>query len=107
MHFLVLVHHVRASRGAAALARAGVSAAASARAFVAAAVEHLHVAGDDLGAVALLAGLFGVPAVGADGALDVDELSLAEILAADLAEARPGDDVVPLGAFLFLTVFVG
>src|SRR5438270_8582199 len=108
-HCLVLVDDVRAGRGAAALAGAGVSAAAgaAAAAFVAAAVEHLHVARDDLGAVLLLARLLVVPAIGADGAFDVDQLPLAEVLAADLAEAGPGDDVVPLGALLLFAALVG
>src|SRR5437660_8432843 len=63
-------------------------------------IEHLHLAGDDLGAVALLARLLVFPAVGADGAFDVDQRAFAQVLPADLGQARPGHDVVPLGALL-------
>src|SRR6185295_16470799 len=82
-------------------------AALRAAAFVAAAVEHLHGVGDDLGAVLLHARFLVVPAIGADRALDVDELPLLQILAADLAELAPGGDVVPLRALLLLAGFVG
>src|SRR5206468_398873 len=58
-------------------------------------------------AVFLLAAFLVVPAVGADRAFDVDQLSLLQVLAADLTELSPGRDVVPLRPFLFLTVLVG
>src|SRR5207249_5467661 len=88
----------------AALARAGVAAAARTAVLVALAIEHLHLIGDDLGAVALLSRLFVVPTIGADRALDVDELSLAMILTADLRQFSQGDDVVTLGTFMHIAV---
>src|SRR5438445_8378185 len=71
-------------RRRAALARAGVASAARTAVLITFAIEHLHLIRDDFGAVALLSRLFVVPAIGADRALDVDELPLAQILTADL-----------------------
>src|SRR5205085_9637382 len=79
---------------------------AAARFAVAFAIEHLQLAVDDLGAIALLAGLLVLPAIGADRALDVDQRALAQILPADFGQAGPGDDVVPLGALLLLAALV-
>src|SRR6266480_2977170 len=81
--------------------------AAAALLTVALAIEHLHLAGDDLGAVAFLPGLLVLPAVGAIGSFDVDQRALAQVLPADLRQAGPGDDVVPLGALLLLAALVG
>src|SRR5205085_9293522 len=98
-NLLVILHFRRGRRGGGRLARRGVSAAAvRAALFIAAPIEHLHRAGDDFRAVLLLPRLLVVPAVGADRAVDVNELRLLQILPADLGELAPGDDVVPLGA---------
>src|SRR5438445_5614853 len=106
-NFVVFFDLSRRGRGRAALARTGIATAARTAVLVAFAVEHLHLIGDDFGAVALLSRLFVVPGIGADRTLDVDELPLAQILAADLRQFSPGDDVVPLGPFLLLASLVG
>src|SRR6202022_3041190 len=92
-HLVVILRPRRGGGGAGGLAGgAGIAAAL----VVALAVEHFHHLGDDLGAVLFLVRFLVFPTVGADGALDVDELPLAEELAADLGELAPGDNVVPL-----------
>src|ERR1051325_6811132 len=105
-HILIVFHHL-GRRRLAARARRRVSAASAAAALIPAAGEQLHRAGHDLGAVLFLSRFLVVPAVGADRAFDVDELSLAQILAANLAQFSPGGDVVPLGAFLFFAGAIG
>src|SRR3954451_21828996 len=82
-----------------------VRAAAALAAFLAATAEELHVVGDDLGDVALVAFLVVVRA-GLDATLDVDLAALREILGADLRALAPHDDAVPLGALLALSVLV-
>src|SRR5262249_14035278 len=57
--------------------------------------------------VALLLRLLVFPTVRADAPVDVDELSLAQVLAADLGQLAPGHDVVPFRALLLLAVAVG
>src|SRR6266545_4373451 len=69
----------------------------------AAAVEHNHIAGDHLGAIARLTLLI-LPLVRLEPALDVDTAALAEVFVADLGEFIPGDHVEPLG---FLARFAG
>src|SRR5438477_6539362 len=94
-NFVVVVHG-RAGRRAAARRFAVTAAAAVAATFVIALLlEHLHVLGDDLGAVLLHAGFLVVPAFGADRTFDEDKFALAQILAADLGQLAPGHDVVP------------
>jgi hypothetical protein len=104
--FVVFLHLGR-GRARAAGRPAGLAVAAAGTAVVALLVEHLHLTGDDFRPILLLTALFVVPTLRADRAFDVDELSLLQILATDLAETIPGDDVVPLGAFLLLTVAIG
>src|SRR4029077_6095236 len=58
---------------------------------------------DDLGRLALVAFLV-FPVARLDAPLDVDLAALAQVLAADLGEPRPGDDAVPLGAVLPVAV---
>ena len=70
-----------------------------------AATEELHVGGDDLGDVLLVAFLVVVRA-GLDAALDEDLAALGEVLRADLGALAPHHDAVPLGALLALTVLV-
>src|SRR5690606_29068289 len=70
-----------------------------------AATEHLHLVGDDLGDVALLAILAGELVV-ADRAFDVALRTLAQVLAGDLAELAEELHPVPLGAFLLVAVAV-
>src|SRR5690606_7587438 len=72
---------------------------------LAAAAEHLHLVGDDLGDVALLAVLAGELVV-ADRALDVDLAALAQVLAGDLAELAEQLDAVPFGALLDIALAV-
>src|SRR5207237_6130592 len=98
----------RAGRFAGTAATAAVAAATTAATFVVtAAIEHLHRVRDDLGAVLFLARLFVVPAVSADRAFDVNELSLAQVLPANLRELAPRDDVVPLRPLLLFAAAVG
>src|SRR5690606_38028343 len=77
----------------------------SAAATATAATEHLHLVGDDLGDVALLAILAGELVV-ADRAFDVALRTLAQVLAGDLAELAEELHPVPLGAFLLVAVAV-
>src|SRR5690606_16061907 len=72
---------------------------------LAAAAEHLHLVGDDVRVVALLAVVAGVLAV-RDPALDVDLRTLAQVLGRDLAELAEEGDAVPLGLFLGVAVAV-
>src|SRR5690606_9920551 len=72
---------------------------------LAATAEHLHLVGDDLGDVALLAVLAGELVV-ADRAFDVDLAALAQVLAGDLAELAEQLDAVPFGALLGVAVTV-
>src|SRR5205814_617945 len=104
---LVVVFRRPAGGGRGGTPRSVAGAAAFIAAAVALAVEHLHFARHDLGAVALLARLLVFPAIGADGAFDVDQRAFAQVLAADLGQAGPGHDVVPLGALLFFAALVG
>src|SRR5690606_29237914 len=80
----------------------GATATATAAAFTASA-EHLHLVGDDVGVVALLAVVAGVFAV-ADPALDIDLRALAQVLGRDLAELAEEGHPVPLGLFLVVAV---
>src|SRR5262245_1405848 len=73
---------------------------------LAAPTQHLHVARDDLGRVALLP-LLVLPLTRADAALDVHLPALGQVLAADLRLLPPHDHAVPLGGFLLLAAFVG
>src|SRR5690606_34425085 len=66
----------------------------------AAAVEHLHVVGDDLGGVALHAVLF--PAAGLQAAFNVDLRALPDVFGNNLGEALVEHHAVPLGALLLL-----
>src|SRR5690606_31828251 len=86
---------------ATAAAHAAAATAATAGTTLAGTAQHLHLAGDDVGAVALDAVLVGV-LVGAQAALDVDLAALAQVLAHDLGQAAEGLDPVPFGAFLVL-----
>src|SRR5439155_1291654 len=70
-----------------------------------AAAQELHALRDDLGDVAAVAFLVVVLA-GADCALDVDLPALGQVLAAGLRLLAPHHHVVPLGAFLALTLGV-
>src|SRR5690606_5194164 len=84
-------------------ARALVRAAATAA--LAATPEHLHLVGDDVGVVALLAVVADVLAV-ADPAFDVDLRALAQVLGRDLAELAEEGHPVPLGLFLVVAVAI-
>src|SRR5205085_807446 len=66
--------------------------------------EHLHLAGDDVGGVALLAVLLVLAVL--DPALDVDLRSLLQVFAGNLAEAPIQRDAMPLGLLLLLAVLV-
>src|SRR5690606_17225031 len=77
---------------------------AVARAFSASA-EHLHLVGDDVGVVALLAVVADVLAV-ADPALDVHLRTLAQVLGRDLSQLADERHSVPLGLFLGVAVAV-
>src|SRR5690606_10312743 len=72
---------------------------------LAATAEHLHLVGDDLGDVALLAVLAGELVV-ADRAFDVDLAALAQVLGRDLAELAEERHAVPFGLFLGVAVAV-
>ncbi len=88
------------------LARAVPAASAAAgAAVIAAATEHLHLVGDDLGDVALIA-VAVVVGAGLDLALDIDLLALVQVLAGNLRQPAPHDDVVPFGLFLLLPLAV-
>src|SRR5690606_21638110 len=63
--------------------------------------EHLHLARDDLGGVAILAVLV-LPLASAQRSLDVDLRAFAQVLARDLAELVEQHDRVPLGALLLI-----
>src|SRR5262249_45285240 len=91
----------RASTTAAAAAGARVRAAASS----VTTAEELHVVGDDLGGVAILAFLVLVLA-SLDPALDVHLAALRQVLRTDLGALAPDDHPVPLGALLLLPVLV-
>src|SRR5438132_13136282 len=102
-HFVVFLDlGRRARRGC--LARSSVSAGAV---LVALLVQHFHFARHDFLPRSLLAGLFIIPGIGADGSLDVDQTALAEVLPANLTQPVPRLDVVPLGALLLLAALVG
>src|SRR5689334_17129292 len=62
--------------------------------------QNNHVAGDHLGAVAILPGLLILPLVGAQPALDIHTRALGEILIADVAELIPGYAAEPLGLLM-------
>src|SRR6185312_10366478 len=85
---------------AAATAGTALTAACAA---TSAAAEHLHLATDDLGRVAVTAFLV-LPLAGAQAALDVHLRALAQVLRGDLAQAAEQGHRVPLGALL---VFAG
>src|SRR4029077_19958668 len=72
---------------------------------IAAATEHAEIIGDDFKAGALLAFLV-LPFAGLDAAFDKDERALLQILLGDFGLLAPDDNLVPLGAFLALAVFV-
>src|SRR5690606_41456956 len=84
------------------LAAVGIAALATA---TATAAEHLHLVGDDLGDVAVLAVLAGELVI-ADRAFDVALRTLAQVLAGDLAELSEELHPVPLGALLLVAVAV-
>ena len=79
-----------ATRGRGPIGSAGAGAAA----------EHLHVVGDDLGAVMGLAFLF--VGAGAQAALDINLRTFLQVFAGDFRQAVIEGDAVPLGAFLLL-----
>src|SRR5690606_31974048 len=85
-----------ALRAWAALVRATTTAAPTTTTAFTTAAEHLHLVGDDVGVVALLAVVAGVLAV-ADPALDVDLRTLAQVFGRDLAELAEEGHPVPLG----------
>src|SRR5579863_7439539 len=99
---LIEIVAARAPRRSPSRAAAEVSAPG---AFAASAEQH-QVVHDDLGHVFLLAAGLVVPGMGAQAALDVNLVALLQILAGNLRGARPGGDVVPLGAVLPVAVFV-
>src|SRR6185436_16846507 len=79
-----------------------VATPATPHATAATAVEHLHLVGDDLGGVAVVAGLV-LPLARAQRAFDVDLGTLFQVLAGDLTETAEHGHVVPFGTFLVLT----
>ena len=81
---------------------APVTGLRGAAAAAAAAVQHLHFAGDDFGGVAIIAGGLVLPLAGLQTALDIDLRTLAQVFGADLTQAAPHHDGVPLGLFLHL-----
>src|SRR5690606_26372117 len=87
------------------LALRAVAAVATTAATFTAAAEHLHLVGDDVGAVLLHAVLAGVLVV-AQLALDVDLRALAQVLAGDFAELAEEHHAVPFGALLLVAVAV-
>src|SRR5690606_39274641 len=103
----------RLRRGVALLATAAVLAARCGAALrtltaafaTAAATQHLHLVGDDVGAVALLAVLPGVLVV-ADLAFDIHLRALAQVLGDDLAQLAEEHHAVPFGAFLGVALAV-
>src|SRR5690606_6488626 len=72
---------------------------------VTASAKHLHLVGDDVGVVALLAVVADVLAV-ADPALDVDLRAFAQVFGRDLGELAEEGHAVPLGLFLGVAVAV-
>src|SRR5699024_1558116 len=78
------------------------SVAATTTASVVAPTEELHLFGDKLGDVALLAVLALVGA-GLDPSLDVHQPPLAQVLRAGLRETPPRHHAEPLGLFAALT----
>src|SRR5256714_12308397 len=64
--------------------------------------EHLQVATDDLGRVALVP-LLVLPLACAQASLDVDLRALAQVLAGDFRQAPEERDAVPFGPLLLLT----
>src|SRR4051812_42626029 len=101
-----LVHAAAAGRSTFGASAAGGLVVFAAAGLAASATEQYQVVDDDLGLVLLLAGLFVVPGVGAERALDVDGAPFLEVFAGDLGGALEGDQVVPLGAVLPLAFFV-
>src|SRR6185436_18711891 len=79
-----------------------VASTTAAHAAAATAIEHLHFVGDDLGGVAVVAGLV-LPLARAQRAFDVDLGTLFQVLAGDLTETAEHGHVVPFGTFLVLT----
>src|SRR5690606_20425555 len=64
-----------------------------------AATQHLHLVGDDVGAVAVGAGVLVLPLAGLQTALDIHGPTLLEIFAGDFGQAVVEHDPVPLGFF--------
>src|SRR5690606_22519053 len=76
--------------------------AAPALAAAVAAAQHLHLVGDDLGAVAVGAGFLVLPLAGLQAALDIDRTAFLQVFAGDLGQAVVHDHPVPLGFFATL-----
>src|SRR5262245_11419993 len=66
-----------------------------------AAAEHLHLLGDDLGGVVVLAFLV-LPLARLQAALDVHRAPFLEVLTSDLGQSVVEDDAMPLGFLLLL-----
>src|SRR5690606_26277792 len=81
-----------------------VAAATTVAAFAAAiaAAQHLHLVGDDFGAVAVGAGVFVLPLAGLQAAFDVHRAALLQVFAGDLGQAVVHDHAVPFGFFTAL-----
>ncbi|SPS02633.1 membrane hypothetical protein [Cupriavidus taiwanensis] len=63
--------------------------------------QHLHLVGNDLSGVLVLAGLI-LPFAGADAAFDIDRRALAQVLGCDLGHLAEHRYTMPLGGFLHL-----
>src|SRR4029079_7423631 len=63
-----------------------------------------HIAGDHLGAVAILTSLLVLPLVGAQAALDIHARALGQVLITDLAQLIPGDAADPFSLFVWRPV---
>ena len=89
------------ARGAGRAAAFAVVVAAAARttAHAFAAAEQLHLLGDDLGGVVVLAFLV-LPLAGLQAALDVHRAALLQVFTGDLGQAVVEHHAVPFGLFL-------
>src|SRR5690348_8658516 len=70
---------------------------------ISARTEHLHVAGENFVAGALVAGLV-FPLSAADAAFNVNQLAFGKVFAADLGQFIPGHNPVPFGMLLLFAV---
>src|SRR5690606_16996731 len=64
--------------------------------------QHLHLVGNDFGAVAVGAGVLVLPLAGLEATFDIDRAALAQVFARDFGQAVIEDDAMPFGFFAAL-----